>query len=627
MNPSQILKRYLQTQNVGSATRVSKKSNVVPVSQKIGYPTQSQKHFTNNIVDSHSVINHPLHTSHDKTKALKRRNKEFLKINNTGNDEYIDTNLGSTDNKAIIDEINNLIDKVLSNIETGSFYYNVVADMYSLLALFKRNIYKFDSYTLHDYKNYLADMFDVMGNNYHLIVGVDRQTLNLTELISTIKIQIDELILLMEENQDKSPYERKLILNNKLASKKFKKTNLTYVETLKRDLQDLEDEKMREKGGKRKQAQDQIDLLKQLITAIHYSHVINRLPEPQLPVRAPAPISASTAYTASTGLTPTAPPPATPTFGLMAPALSTGRASASPTTPGSTDSTGIFGNFAQYFPTSMNTLFSRKGVPDHLPKLDEVPNDELGGVGGDGMDDLNFESLVSRPYTGTPLPLPSLAETPQRRLFDTGTGTGTGIGMGQGAGAGAGAGAGTGTGAVTGLGTGRDESFASPVAADAEASNAYSQYNNVMEQIRKKAISYIKNLKITDLRMAVPTTAAKQATFLDKYKKDIQSVLVKGRSAESHAITKTFIFYKNVQTLKIGESRTIVYRMKLDGSIIPADADDLYNLHGNATNSLAKKIDLRISPSATPIKKFVQIVDRLVELLQDATVSDASTVL
>ena len=193
MNIQQLLSRYEQTQKVGHSTIAKPSANVVIASQRIGYPDQVHKTQPTLFKGK----NHTIHTSRDKIKCIKNRNTELSKIS-SNNVEFIDTNLGSDRNKAIIEEINALIEKLLSNVETGSYYYLVVNDMYSLLALFKANVYKFDTYTLHDYRNYLEELFAVVDNSdYNEVIGNDEQTNNLKRLIQKIQFQIQEVIDLM----------------------------------------------------------------------------------------------------------------------------------------------------------------------------------------------------------------------------------------------------------------------------------------------------------------------------------------------------------------------------------------------------------------------------------------------
>ena len=162
MKPSQILKMHEQIQKVGSINNV--KSFVSLYNPKMGYPSEMNKQMPHS-KHTEKISNRSIHTEHTKTKLLKNQREQLAKIDNAIQDRYIDNNLGSQENKLIIEEINNIMERIIANIESGSFHYTVIDDMYKLLSLFKRHIYKFDSYTVDDYKTWLQDIFTVLHDS------------------------------------------------------------------------------------------------------------------------------------------------------------------------------------------------------------------------------------------------------------------------------------------------------------------------------------------------------------------------------------------------------------------------------------------------------------------------------
>ena len=213
MNIKQLMKMYEDTQKVGILTRPTQVKTLF--NPKMGYPDELPKYAQPFI--SNKTINHPIHTSHDKIKLIKNQQNEFAKIDNLGKTEFIDTNLGSVKNRTIIDEINGVLEKLASNIESGSFHYTAIDDMYKLLALFKQNVYKFDEYVIRDYQLYFEDIFSIIENpRYELVTDSNQRVINLIELIRAIRRQIMALFTLMLRNTDKSVADGKLILVNQL---------------------------------------------------------------------------------------------------------------------------------------------------------------------------------------------------------------------------------------------------------------------------------------------------------------------------------------------------------------------------------------------------------------------------
>jgi hypothetical protein len=236
---------------------------------KMGYPSSKMSSMRHE-----SVKSHPIHTEKSIEKHRQERIEQYSKIDNSQGLRFINTNLSSQENKPIMDEIDMLIEKIRDNFETGAFFYLVVGDTYKLLQLFEKNIYKFDSIVLNDYYTYLSDLYEIIENgvdsDLYKVIGTDKQVNNLVTLVGKIFSRILELCEVMQNNADKSPNEKKLIVNAQLKLKKFTSIDKRYLDTIKSDYDDemkkLKKQELSKNNKNVKQLKEQTALLKELLT-------------------------------------------------------------------------------------------------------------------------------------------------------------------------------------------------------------------------------------------------------------------------------------------------------------------------------------------------------------------------
>ena len=238
---------------------------------KMGYPSTGSISRDIKVTD---IRNQPITSNKLMETHRKQRVDQLATINNTQGLVSIDTNLSSAANKQVIDEIDTIIEKIRDNVETGAFFSIVVGDTYRLLRLFEQNVYKFDDQTLNDYKVYLDDLNDIIDSDknedLYKVIGEERQIGNLVSLVGQIFSRILELCDAMINNSDKSPNDKKLIVESQLKLKKFRSLNQRYHNAIKDDYDDKMKKLEKEKKDKNKQnirvLERQTKILNELLT-------------------------------------------------------------------------------------------------------------------------------------------------------------------------------------------------------------------------------------------------------------------------------------------------------------------------------------------------------------------------
>lgn len=235
---------------------------------KMGYPTKRNKI---NIVDS--VKNPSLGQTNFQQHILQEvLSKELGKLDNKG--IVINDDMTTSENKAILNEIDIIIEKIASNIQSGAFFYLIVGDMYTLLNLFQKTIYKFNYETLEQYDSYLRNLFDYLNEEKHVdsykIWGNDKQVRNLVKLVYDIYKRIEGMFKLMMKNRYDPIFNRKNALEAYLKESQFKSIDVKYHNALKQqydsDLIKLEYAKGKDKAL----ATEQVGILKELLTRTPY---------------------------------------------------------------------------------------------------------------------------------------------------------------------------------------------------------------------------------------------------------------------------------------------------------------------------------------------------------------------
>jgi hypothetical protein len=193
------------------------------------------------IINDVNIRDRPLYTKKKKVK----KQVQFV-----DNREVIDTNLSSQKNKTIIKQIDTLLFKIKLNIESGSFSYKVVNDIYELLGLFENSAYILNSDLLQNYKNKIKmynNIFKKDKDYTDKIIGKQHKDRNILNLVSSLLENIKEILNLMIQNQSSSVQDRKLILQNKINTRKFVDVNKKAIEDLKGEYDVLEEEKRTDK--------------------------------------------------------------------------------------------------------------------------------------------------------------------------------------------------------------------------------------------------------------------------------------------------------------------------------------------------------------------------------------------
>ena len=105
---------------------------------KMGYPKKGKINILRE--DSLNVVKNPAlsQTNFFNHLVQKSYSEELSKLDTKG--IVIDEDMTTTENKESLSQIDILIEKIASNIQSGAFFYIIVGDMYALLNLFQRTL-------------------------------------------------------------------------------------------------------------------------------------------------------------------------------------------------------------------------------------------------------------------------------------------------------------------------------------------------------------------------------------------------------------------------------------------------------------------------------------------------------
>ena len=202
---------------------------------KMGYPKKGKINILRE--DSLNVVKNPAlsQTNFFNHLVQKSYSEELSKLDTKG--IVIDEDMTTTENKESLSQIDILIEKIASNIQSGAFFYIIVGDMYALLNLFQRTLYKFDYETLSQYNTYLNNLFDYLNEDKNIelykIIGNEKQVRNLVKLVYDIYERIKGMFELMMKERYSPVFNRKSSLDAYIRTSHFKAIDTKYHTALK----------------------------------------------------------------------------------------------------------------------------------------------------------------------------------------------------------------------------------------------------------------------------------------------------------------------------------------------------------------------------------------------------------